>query len=68
MGMVDPERVAGIAHPSSDLRFAPATFSLKGRRGIVGLPLQSPSRFDGEGTGVKGALLRVVRGLFDGSR
>src|SRR5690606_37995055 len=46
-------------HPSSDLRFAPATFSLKGKRGVCGLSaLSPPSPLVGEGTGVRGLLRR----------
>ena len=51
-------RFAVSAHPSSDLRFAPATFSLKGRREEERkrLPKEPPSPLEGEGTGVRGAL------------
>src|SRR5690606_16843105 len=47
----------GEGHPSSDLRFAPATFSLKGRRVVCGSSAPAhPSPLEGEGLGVRGAL------------
>src|SRR5690606_2753832 len=46
--------------PSSDLRFAPATFSHGGRRGAWGLSaLSPPSPLVGEGSGVRGG--RAIR-------
>ena len=47
--------------PSSDIRFAPATFSHRGRRGAEDvvtseLPHEPPSPLVGEGPGMRGAL------------